>query len=359
MRFDSDYLGPEGLTRDDRRHVGSRYSDVREQLFRNAYYLAWGAEGEPPLPVYGVTLGRVLRGILPWGQPWRFLQAAGRALDSPADMRWGPDGRGFRRLLHPNGVCLFGRWKIDLPTEYGGYFQQGTDALIIGRYSTCCTETRRGYYRSLSLVGKLYPTADPNHAEPLQTANFITQQDLGGERTLSINDAQLRNAPNTTPWRRGSGLPILLLTGLAFMRVDRQPSIRQLYPIAELGKPPGEPTRAPRFMRLRVAADQPKVPGEAIDFRDEILAQIYDRGNATAQRKLVFTIEVTDKGRTWGRLIQRRTFPDGWKCIGRIEFHEAVASYNGDFVLHFRHPPWRNDRNQPSTAVRRPKQFDD
>ena len=29
------------------------------------------------------------------------------------------------------------------------------------------------------------------------------------------------------------------------------------------------------------------------------------------------------------------------------------ASYNGDFVVHFRHPTWRKDRNDPTTAVRR------
>jgi hypothetical protein len=36
-------------------------------------------------------------------------------------------------------------------------------------------------------------------------------------------------------------------------------------------------------------------------------------------------------------------------------FDEVVASYNGDFVIHFHHPPWRNDRNDPSTLARRPR----
>src|SRR5437763_5698479 len=38
------------------------------------------------------------------------------------------------------------------------------------------------------------------------TANFITQQDIGGEHTDFINDAELRNAPDTDGvaprWRR-------------------------------------------------------------------------------------------------------------------------------------------------------------
>ena len=35
-----------------------------------------------------------------------------------------------------------------------------------------------------------------------------------------------------------------------------------------------------------------------------------------------------------------------------MTFDNAVASYNGDFVIHFRHPTWRLDRNDPKTATR-------
>lgn len=352
MKFDSRHLGPQGVIDEDRLYSGSRYSEVKEALFQNAYYLNWGAEGEPELPTYEVTLGRVLRGILPHGLPWRFKKAAERSVDSLADLRWGPDGKGYRRLLHPNGVCLFGRWTIDQPSPYSGYFAEGSQALVVGRYSTCCTETRRGHYRSLSLVGKLYPTTDPDHPEPLSTANFITQEDLGGMQTPYINDAVLRNAPDTTPWRRGVGLPILLLTGLVFFRADRKPTIRQLHSIAELGKPSDVPTCTPRFMQLTVDESQPRVDGEGLDFRDEVLAQIYDRGDPQPLRRLVFNIEVADEGSTHGLLIQRRRFPNGWTRIGKIEFDDAVASYNGDFVVHFNHPNWRTDRNDSRTANR-------
>lgn len=353
MQFDSSFLGPQGLTAEDAGYAGSRYADVRAACFRNAYYLNWGAPGEPTLPQYAVTLGRVLKGILPGGAPWRFLQASGRALDAPSDLRWGPDGRGYRRLLHPNGVCLFGRWKIDESTKYTGCYATGSEVLIIGRYSTCCTETRRGRLRSLSLVGKLYPTTDVNHPDPLRTANFITQEDLGGARTLYLNHAKLRNFPDVTPWRRGWALPVLLVTGLTFMIVDREPLIRQLYPIAELSKPPGEPTNAPHFMQLTVDDGQPLVRGEDIDFRDEVLSHIYDHGDPTPRRRLVMNIEVSDAVRSRGLLVQRRTFAP-WRRIGRIEFTEAVASYNGDFVLHFHHPPWRKDRNDSNTIIRIP-----
>ena len=105
-------------------------------------------------------------------------------------------------------------------------------------------------------------------------------------------------------------------------------------------------------MRLTVGEEQPRIAGEALDFRDEILEQLYDRGHsASTGRKLIFNIDVTDHGKRRGLLRQRWKFDD-WQRIGRIEFSEAVASYNGDFVIHFHHPTWRSDRNDPDTASR-------
>jgi hypothetical protein len=340
----NELFGEQQLTDEDRSYQGSRFREVVDALFANPYQAVWGAQGAPALPVYDVTLGLLIRG--------KFEQASARAIDSGVDLRWGADGKGFRRLVHPSGMCLTGVWRITEPTGYSGYFRQGSTALAIGRYSTCCTETRRGHTRSLSLVGKLYPTTDPDHAQPLRTANFMTQQDIGGEKTASINAAELRNAPDVTVLRRGVGLPILLTVGMAFRRVDSQPAIRQLYPIAELGKPACDPTRAPAFMRLLVAADQPVVPGASLDLRDEIMAQIYDTGNPTPRRTLTFTIDVTDDGTMSGPAIRQRWSFEHWRRVGTLTFDRAVASYNGDFVLHFNHPTWRTDRNDPRTATR-------
>lgn len=346
------HFGAEQVTEEDRAYRGSRFSEVRDALFANPYQKVWGGSGEPPLPTYDVTLLGVLRGVLPFGAPYFFRQAVARAVDSQADLRWGTDRKGFRRIIHPNGICLTGLWEISEQTAYSGYFRTGSRALAVGRYSTCCKETRRGRERSLSLVGKLFPTTDPGHGEPLHTANFITQQDLGGEHTDYINDAELRNAPNTHSWRRGLGLPILLIEAILFGQTDKEPTQRQLYQIAELGRSHGEPTRTPAFMRLLVDAGQPRIPGGGLDFRDEIMAQIYDRGDPAPRRTLTFHIEVTDEGSTHGpAFFQRRRFGN-WKRIGRLVFSEAVASYNGDFVIHFNHPTWRDDRNDPSTATR-------
>lgn len=345
-------LGIEEFNEADRPVVaGSRFSIVRDAVFANPYQQVWGAEGNVPFERFPVTFRPLLRGILPGGERWQFLGAAKRVLASDSDLRWGPDGKGFRRMLHANGIIMTGLWEITEDTPYSGYFRKGSRGLIIARYSTCCSETRRGHTRSLSMIGRIYPTTDPNHAEPLPTASFITQEDIGGENTPNINAAKLRNAPNTTVTRRGSGMPILLLTGIVLNLAEKQPTIREVYPIAELGKAPAEPTRAPEFMQLTVAPGQPVIPGESLDFRDEIMAQIYDPGDPEPKRRLVFDIETSDSGTTHGTALRQHRDITNWKKIGTMTFDAAVVSYNGDHVFHVNHPAWREDRNDPRTVV--------
>ena len=129
-------LGVQEFGVEDGGYSGSTFREVRDALFANPYHPGpWGAAGAPALPVYEVTLRSLLAGVLPFGRRHQFLAAAKRTVDSGADLRWGADGLGFRRLLHPNGVCLTGDWTITEPTEYSGYFRQGSQGLAIGRYS--------------------------------------------------------------------------------------------------------------------------------------------------------------------------------------------------------------------------------
>lgn len=339
------------VTDDDRAYRGSRFREVRDAVFANPYQQVWGRDGEPPLPFDEPKLSHMLRGA--FGRAYPLRQAAERTVDTGADLRWGPDRRGFRRIVHPYGVCLSGRWKIDADSGYSGYFRKGSQALVVARYSTAGL-IRRGQTRAQALAGKLFPTTDADHAEPLPTANFFTLDDVGGTRTDHVNDVAFVNAPDVTPWRHPAAIPILAVADVVFTMVDRESTIRQLYPIAELGEEPGTPTRAPQFMRLTLDAGQPRIAGEGLDARDEILAQIYDRGDPAPRRELVVDIDITDDGETFGMLgYKKRTFRN-WRRIGRMVFDSAVASYNGDHVLHFGHPPWRADRDNAATADRGP-----
>jgi hypothetical protein len=334
----SSQFGIEGIADDDLHYAGARYAEVRDAIFANPY--------SKPYEIFPVTLGSLLRGVLPFGKPWQFLSAARRTVRSDADLRWGPDRKGFRRLLHASGVCMTGVWEITESTPYSGYFAKGSRGLIIARYSVSAQETRRGHTRSLAMVGRIYPTTDPNDPRPLRSASFITQEDIGGAHSRSINEAVLRNAPNVTASRRGWGVPAFLVTGLVLALTDKQTTQRQVYEIAELGKPAGEPTRAPEFLQFIVSPVQPVIPGDDLDFRDEVMAQIND----TPLRSLTFRIETSDTGESHGpNPLKRRTITN-WKPIGTVKFDAAVVSFNGDRVFNVNHPPWRSDRNDPSTA---------
>lgn len=344
--------GSEQFGDDDRSYTGSRYRDVVDALFANPYQQVWGRAGEPPLPEREQTLATVFGGLLALGRPPRFQHASERTLDSGADLRWGTDGKGFTRFLHPTGVCLTGRWRITQDNPYSGYFSPGSEALIVARYSSGAGGNRRGNIRSQALVGKLFPTTDPEHAARLRTANFFAQEDIGGTRSDSINVAHLSNGPDVTVFRRGPAGVLAIKIGLVFRRVDQEPGVRQLYPIAELGKPADQPTRAPAFMRLVISPEQPVIPGSDLDLRDEVMAQIFDAGDPVPRRTLTYHIEVTDDGETSGTPFRvRRTFRN-WRRVGIIVFDNAVISYNGDAVIHFPHPTWRDDRNDPATATR-------
>ncbi|HKP93205.1 MAG TPA: hypothetical protein VJS88_04860, partial [Chthoniobacterales bacterium] len=286
---------------------------------------------------------------------WRdfaMLSAARRTVRSRADLRWGADGKGFRRLVHGMGICLKGKWEIDpnwSGAAYTGYFAAGSTGRVIARYSLGGNDPRNGRNRSIGLVGKLFPDRDdPKGNTP--RANFITQEDLGGAFTNSVVEVDLTNSPPVSLLKRGYGVFSFIAITLALLRADKQPAERQLYEIAELEKPEAVPTSCPRFMRLQlIDATPPPQPNE-LDFRDEILSLMYGRDDSETRNNLVFAIQVSDKGRrTW----RQRVKDQEWVRIGTLTFEEAVASYNGDFVVHFHHPVWRKDRNDPRSVARR------
>src|SRR5258708_10577925 len=155
MSFKPKFFGTEWITDDDRAYNGSRFAEVRDAIFADPYQPVWSRDGSAPLPIYKVTLTSVLRGILSFGKRYLFQQAVERTVDSHADLRWGADGKGFRRLLHPNGVCLTGRWEITEETEYSGYFSEGCEAFALGTYSTCLIVTRRGHTPSHTPLAKM------------------------------------------------------------------------------------------------------------------------------------------------------------------------------------------------------------
>jgi hypothetical protein len=332
-------LQGEGLEDGDRQYEGSTYEEVRTAVFSNPYNSAvpWGSP-DIALPTYSIPIRTLLLGLFSRSVPFWFRDASQRTIKSHADLRWGKDGKGVRRLLHPHGVCLAGEWRITKETSFSGAFATNSKCLIIARYSS--EEVLRSKPRNLSLSGKLFPTMNPE--ERVRTASFFAQSALGGLKLESIFDAKLRNAPEVRPFASVRGFFKLLISALVFRTVDSHVTERQLYEIAEAGdkgdSPEWKPT-SPRYMQLTIKSPTKNDAHFAPDFRDEILSQIYERGEARRIGSLVFKIEVSDKGRRSGILNQKLVDTD-WSEIGEIEFNDAVASYNGDFVIHFHHPLW-------------------
>ncbi len=344
-------LGDQGLTGDDL--TPSSYDEIKDALFNpkvnGQYYSVWGVAGQNALPIYKVTVASLTKGLWRFWTEFPMLKAARRTVRSQADLRWGRDRKGFRRLVHPMGICLEGTWKIDADSplkEYTGYFAPGKVGRVIARYSLGGNDPRNGRNRSLGLVGKIFPMQDQGRGTP--RANFITQEDLGGAYTDSIKEAIMTNSPPVTLLKRGSGIFGFLVVIIALMRTDKQPSERQLYEVAELEVPKGTRTNCPRFMKLQVEGEDLPVGGSDADFRDEILARMYDRGETAPKRPLNFGIYVSDKGE---RTLLQKVYGQEWTRIGTLSFQTAVASHNGDFVVHFHHPLWRIDRNDSATVA--------
>ena len=297
--------GKQELTPEDLKP--SSFGEIHRALFdpeiNKQYYRTWNGPGENDLPIYKQTFASITRGlVVRFWKDFALLSAAKRTLRSHADLRWGPDGKGFRRLVHPIGICLEGKWEIDpnwSGPAYSGYFAPGAMGRVVARYSLGGNDPRNGRNRSLGLVGKIFPLQDdPTGNTP--RAHFITQEDLGGAFTNSVVDVDLTNSPPVTLLKRGPGLFAFLAVIVGLLRADREPSERQLYEVAELEKPQGMPTACPRFMRLKLLNETRPSDQNDWDFRDEILGLIYKRADPTPKDELVFRIDVSDKGRRTG-----------------------------------------------------------
>jgi hypothetical protein len=230
----------------------------------------------------------------------------------------------FKKLAHPNGVCLKGVWNITEENPYSGLFRKNQSAIIIARASTALSETTKDHLRGFGLAGKLFPTLNEN--EIVKTANFFLIDDLGGTKAAHYTDVEMTNEPKVSKTIAVlANIQYALTLAATFGKVDANPGIRQVYEIAESTKLEDEKIVSPKWMMVKSSAKQFKV--NAADFRDE-LAQTLNRGN------LLMDIYVANKETSKGK---------NWKIIGQIKFTNSIASNACDTKLHFHHPKWRSD----------------
>lgn len=229
----------------------------------------------------------------------------------------------FEKLAHPNGVCFKGVWNITTPNKYSGYFKQNTKALIIVRASSALSNTKSGQLRSFGFAGKIFPTMDPLKANVESTANFFLIDDLGGTRAKHYTDVTLTNSPTVTITSEVL-TSLLYATKLArtFSQSDKNPKIRQVYEISQLGNKDNGSVITPQWMKVKA------LPGQAVnksDFRNEL---------SINSNNLVFRIFVASE------IVSGKK---NWLDIGLITLDSSVISESCDHRLHFHHPKWRSD----------------
>jgi hypothetical protein len=227
----------------------------------------------------------------------------------------------LEKLVHSNGACFTGVWKITETNPYSGYFKPGSTGLFVGRASTALSETERGDPRGFGFAGKIFPTLDPNAM--VKTANFFLVDILIGTQRDRYLDVKMTNNPDTG--FRVSVVSMALKIMKAFKAVDTDPTYRPLYPISELGLVDGEKVKTPKFMMI--TADKSVARNDDTDFRDEVSIK---KNHANG---IKFNILVNDTSKAQDAA--------EWKKIGNIEVNESTVSYGCDRQLHFAHPKMR------------------
>ncbi|BDI17052.1 hypothetical protein ANSO36C_28540 [Nostoc cf. commune SO-36] len=286
---------------------GSTHNEVKEVGFSSPY-------GEP-LPYHeGLGLTKFLQ----------FLNDSARNMFDKRDIR-----PYYDKLIHANGICCSGVWRITEDSPYTGYFAKGSEGLVFARLSVAGAGIKRGDRRAFGIAGKVYPTLNPN--EKVKPGNFVTVDYLTGIKTKHITDTELTNFPSV-----GLDIGANLVNRIIFRLMDKRPGFRQLFPISTLGVAPGSKVVTPDQFMLRVAQGTAKIDAE--DFRDELRLEKYP------DHKLVYTINV-------------KNFNEKeWTKLGVIEFNDYSICEGCDKRIHFWIPrdipvPERDNLARPADPV--------
>ena len=281
-------------------YAGSNFRDVWSTIKQNPY-----PEGQ--LPDYQTSNSKFFDGSV------NLLQrAVNRTLSDQSDLL-----PRFQKLVHPIGICFAGTWTITEDNSYTGYFAKGSRGQIIMRASEAMGNPTADNWRGFGLAGKIFPTADAQDPGLYKTANFFTVDDLGGTDSESFLDLPKTNKPAST-FHVGSIalLPTIHTIAKVFSSADSNPTVRQLYPISQLGMTNSASSATPTDFMLK--SENTERNGLA-DFRDELRLKNFPGG-------LVFGIYTSDP-----------SHPSPRK-IGKIHLTDEALSDSCDHRLHFQHP---------------------
>jgi hypothetical protein len=193
------------------------------------------------------------------------------------------------------------------------------------RISVMLDGTRRSDRRAPGLALKLFP------GQGGPSANALFMETMGGVVRDHLLDAVLDNEPALGQLPAFGDIPTLLRIRHDLKRADREASeagpaltYRPLTQLAEAGSDAARSLNMPRWVRLRVTPETPRV--DADDFRDELDLSRYPQG------RLVYLADAGEAGPEADKAQAR------WRPLARLTLTDSVVSASCDQRLHFAHP---------------------
>lgn len=265
---------------------------------------------------------------------------------------------GGPKLVHANGACLAGEWHItrqagiDSANPYTGGFQKGAVGRVIGRVSAATSATikknpkvltgtkaegERAFGLAMAIFfnpGDITALVDPK--QPLTQdwiATVHTIHNLGGANATYFTQVPLSNKPILPNLVQAVlNLRLLVQTGIAFKKANREPTERQVYPISYIGMHGDKSWDAntPTEMIISGLENSDADDGlknrnqvvERDDFRDEVRPELREDGH------LYFGIYLRNRLQTKGTY------------VGYVDFDKYVSGLGCDQHLHFPHAKW-------------------
>jgi len=277
---------------------GSTFAQVKKIGFSEPY------SGQLPYN-QGLGLGTILQ----------FINDSARNMFDRRDIR--PK---YQKLIHANGVCMTGIWRITEDNPYTGYFAKGSEGLVFARLSVAGQAIKKGERRAFGMGGKIFPKMEGE--TKVKPATFVLIDYLSGSKNPHITDTEMTNFPSV-----GKDPAANFVNRIIFRLMDTRPGFRQLFPIATLGLTPESTVVTPDLLMLRVADDTAKIDAE--DFRDELRLEKYP------DHQLVYWVHVKNFG------------DKEWIRLGEIVFTEYCIGEGCDTRTHFWIP-----RDLPTPASR-------
>ena len=203
--------------------------------------------------------------------------------------------------------------------------------MIILRASAALSQIHRGEKRAFGIAGKIFPTEDSQHSNPLKTANFFVIDNLGGTYAPNFLDSPMTNDITNIAFgvenigQTGILVAALKAFGFAEKVMGKVLTVRQLYEISQLGEADGNEIVTPAYIKIQ-GQNGPRT--ELSDFRDDLRLE-----NNGGSIRLDISVAAD------GKLGKEKS----WSKIGFIELTQDTTAEGCDHRVHFHHPGWRSD----------------